>query len=358
LFSNRTNLICLSYTLRGSARNGIGTEIIHWEDNRMATTVWRGHISFGLISIPVRLFRAARAERVKLRQLYRVPAEAASQKLRPTVPSVEWNGGATPGVTPAPHSDAGENEAVLAPVRRAAVSEDDREPIPDQAVEKGYEFEKGRFVAIGAEELKAIAPKTATEMEILEFVRLQEVDPVYFETSYYVAPEEAGEKPYSLLYRALQETGLVAVARFAMHGREHIVILRPGSRGVLCHTMYFNSEIRADQEYRADPSVVAKKELDLAKELIHSLAIAFDPATYRDTFRDQLEALIAAKVEGREPAATTQRAVASPVIDIADALRKSLAAVKKPPAAAKKATASTRKPHVEKPAARNSSGRR
>jgi DNA end-binding protein Ku len=327
----------------------------------MASTVWRGHISFGLISIPVRLFRAARAERVKLRQLYRVPAEAAAadRKLRPTVPALERNGGATPRTAAAvPDSDAGESESVFAPVRRAAVSEDDRKLIPDETIEKGYEFEKGRFVAIGAEELKAIAPKTATEMEIIEFVRLREVDPVYFETSYYVAPEGAGEKPYSLLYRALQETGLVAVARFAMHGREHIVILRPGRRGVLCHTMYFNSEIRADQEYPADPSVVAKKELDLAKELIHSLAIAFDPAKYRDTYRDQLAALIAAKVEGREPAATKSKPAASPVIDIADALRKSLAAVKKPPASTKKPGASARNSRVEKPVVRNSSGRR
>lgn len=322
----------------------------------MASTVWRGHISFGLISIPVRLFRAARAERVKLRQLYRVPT-AVSAKTPPTVTPIERNGGIRP-FEEQPGPEVGESEPELAPIRRAAVSEGDREPIPEQDIEKGYEFEKGRFVAIGAEELKAIAPKTTTEMEILEFVKLQEVDPVYFETSYYVRPEEAGEKPYSLLYRALQETGLVAVARFAMHGREHIVILRPGGRGILCHTMYFNSEIRADEEYRTDASIVVKKELDLAKQLIHSLAVSFEPAKYTDAYRDQLEAMIAAKVEGREIVAVKPKATASPVVDISDALRKSLAAVKKPPAAAKKAAAGAgRNPQVEKRAARGRTGR-
>jgi DNA end-binding protein Ku len=204
---------------------------------------------------------------------------------------------------------------------------------------KGYEYQKDQYVALDADELKSLAPKTATEMEILEFVKLEEVDPIYFETSYYVRPEEAGEKAYALLYRALQLSGLVAVARFAMHSREHVVILRPGKKGLITHTMFFASEVRSEEEHAADTSSLKPKELELAQTLIGSLAASFEPEKYHDTYREQLEALIQAKVEakaeGKTPAAKAPPAAKSRVVDIADALQRSLAALKKPPAAEK-----------------------
>ena len=222
----------------------------------------------------------------------------------------------------------------LAPVRRIAVDEADESIVPKRALTKGYEYEKDRFVALDPEELKSIVPKTATEMEILEFVKLDDIDPVYFEASYYVRPEGAGEKPYALLYEALQKTRLVAIAKFAMHNREHVVILRPGKSGLISHTMYFTSEVRAEQEYRADKNLVAERDLDLAEKLIHSLAAEFEPEKYRDTYREKLEALIQSKVEGKRASQEPAPSRRAPVVDMTEALRQSLALMKKPPRSA------------------------
>src|SRR5207253_7472825 len=121
------------------------------------------------------------------------------------------------------------------------------------------------------------------EMQIQEFVKLEDIDPIYFETSYFVHPEEAGEKTYALLFESLKETGLVAIAQFAMHRREHVVAIRAGQSGIIAHTLYFASEVRSDQEYVTDPSGLSTKELSLAKTLIKNLEEKFDPQKYRDT---------------------------------------------------------------------------
>jgi DNA end-binding protein Ku len=289
----------------------------------MATSVWRGHISFGLVSIPVRLFRAARSERVNLRELYRIPREAPAPAPQSTSRLQLQQ--------PDPHE---EPEEVIVPVRRVPVQESTGETIEKTAITKGFEVEKNRFVTLDAEELRELVPKTATEMEILEFVHLAEVDPVYFETSYYVRPEEAGQQAYALLFEAMRQSGLVGVARFAMHRREHVVILRPGRRGIISHTMFYEAEVRADQEYAADPSLVNPKNLELAKILTESLAAKFDPSKYHDTYRERLQALIDAKAQAGQtaPAAASAPLPAAKVADIAEALRNSLKALKKPAA--------------------------
>jgi DNA end-binding protein Ku len=301
----------------------------------MASTVWRGFVTFGLISIPVRLFRAARAERVSFRRLYRAePSEAPVSRHEP-----EPEPDRLPPEPAISHSKRGraiEPEPppmptpILAPVQQASVREGSGEVVPRTSVVKGYEYEKDRYVVVEADELKTLAPKTSSEMQIEEFVKLSDVDPVYFETSYYVIPEEAGQKAYALLYRSLQVAGLVAVAQFAMHSREHVIILRPGGKGLLAHTMFYSSEVRADDEYAADTSSVTQKELDLAQQLIHSLAAAFQPQKYRDTYRERLESLIAQRVAGQPAASTAKPSVAASVVDITEALQRSLAALKKP----------------------------
>src|SRR5262249_26791588 len=156
----------------------------------------------------------------------------------------------------------------VAPIRRIAAPQTSDEPLASYEVTKGYEFAKDQFVTLEPEELKALTAQTSAEMEVLEFVKLSEVDPVYFDTSYYVRPAEVGEKPYALLFEALKRADVVGIARLAMHRREHFVILRPGNSGLIAHTMFFRQEIRADQEYNADPTLVARKELDMAKLLI------------------------------------------------------------------------------------------
>jgi len=300
----------------------------------MASTVWRGYISFALISIPVRLFRAARAERISLRRLYR-----AGDKREPASAS-EPASPPEPVTLPEPATRNSPREMpVLAPVQQASVLTGRDRALPETSIVKGYEYEKDRFVAIEPDELKSAAIKTSTAMEIQEFVLLAEIDPVYFETSYYVVPEEAGEKAYALLYRSLQLTGLVAIAQFAMHGREHVVILRPGKKGVLAHTMFFSSEVRADEEFPADPGILTKKELDLAQSLIHSLAGHFEPEKYHDAYRQKLQSLIEEKVKARPKREPAQIPQPSKVVDIAEALRQSLASLKKPASSAGKARA-------------------
>jgi DNA end-binding protein Ku len=219
-------------------------------------------------------------------------------------------------------------------VRHISVGQSSEERAPAASITKGFEYERGRFVTLAPEELRSIAPQTSSDMEIKEFVRLAEIDPVYFEASYYVKPEEAGRKPYALLYEAMREAGFAGIGRFTMHRRERVAILRAGPTGLLAHTMYFASEVRSDQEVRADTSLVTPKEVALAKTLVNALAEPFDPSKYRDAYRERLEALIAAKVEGRQTAIVTATPHAKPVADIMEALRKSLEAVKKPAAKA------------------------
>ena len=125
-------------------------------------------------------------------------------------------------------------------VKQVLFCQAEDKPIPRSEIVKGFEYEKDRYVVIEDEEVKKVAPQTAKVMEILEFVKSDHVDPIYFETSYYMAPDEAGEKPYALLFDALKKTGYAGVAKIAMHNREHIVILRPGKNGVLLHTMYLH----------------------------------------------------------------------------------------------------------------------
>jgi DNA end-binding protein Ku len=270
----------------------------------------------------VRLYKAARKERVKLREVYRV--DTASEP-PPEEPDAEI-GVEDIAALPNLRQEVVEEAPALAPVRRVAV-EDSGRILPLPAIEKGFEFEKGRFVRLEPGELKVLIPKTSTEMELLEFVDLPSIDPIYFETSYYAQPEPAGEKPYALLYESLKQTGLAGVARIAMHRREHIVIIRSGSSGLIAHTMFFSDEVRRSQEYEANTALVNAKELELANTLVRALTAEFTPEKYRDTYREQLEKLIEAKIAG-QPAPPS--AAPKAAIDIMEALRKSLAGLKKP----------------------------
>ena len=284
-------------------------------------SVWRGFLSFGLISIPVQLLKAARAERVTLRQVYRVEAETTVTK------SSAGRGRGKKEPEPV--------EEVVAPVRRVASTGADDGVLPDAKVLKGYEFEDGRFVTIEPEELKALEASTGSQMEVLEFVPLQEVDPVYFESSYYVRPDPGGEKPFALLFTAMQRAGLVAVAQFAMNRREHVTLIRSGRHGLVAHTMFYATEVRANDEYRADTTLVQQKELALADRLVNSLTAAFEPEKYHDSYKERLEALIAEKVAGKATLKGSPARKAAPVIDIMEALQQSIAGIRKGPTKAK-----------------------
>jgi len=256
----------------------------------MASSVWKGHLTFGLVSFPIRLFSAARSETISFNLLHKDD-----------------------------HSR----------IRQVVYCQAEDKPVPRSELVKGYEYEKDHYVEIEDEDIKKVAPKTAKVMEILEFVKADDVDPVYLESSYYVAPDEGGEKPYALLFQALRESKYFALAKVAMHNREHIIVLRPGAKGILSHTMFYQDEIRQVDEFRTDTSLVKDKELAMAKMLISSLEAEFKPQKYHDNYRANLQQMIEAKVAGQNVVATPETHVA-PVIDIMEALKKSLAEKRKP----------------------------
>jgi len=265
----------------------------------MATSIWKGHLTFGLVSFPVRLFTAARSETISFNQLHK-------------------------------HDNSRVKQVIY------CAAED--KPIPRSEIVKGFEYEKGKYVVVEDEEIKKVAPKTAKVMEIQEFVKGGDVDPVFLESSYYMAPDEGGEKPYALLFEALKQTNYYGVAKVAMHNREHVVILRPGSRGMVLHTMYYADEVRRSEEFRTDPATLKDKELALAKMLVESLAGDFEPEKYHDAYRDNLRKMIEAKIEGHKVVETPETNIA-PVIDIMEALKKSLE-MRKPPMVAHAAAGS------------------
>jgi DNA end-binding protein Ku len=268
----------------------------------MATTVWKGHLTFGLISIPVRMYAAARGERISFNQLHK---ECHSRLKQP----------------------------LFCPVCNRNVERAE--------IVKGYEYEKDQYVLFNEEELDKVEPPSARVMEILEFVKLGEIDPIYFDASYYVAPEDAGVKAYQLLMKAMEESGYAAIAKLTMHQREHIVIIRPSARGMMLHTMFYSSEIRASESAPTDKIELKDQERKLAQQLIESLATPFDPQKYHDEYQESVRAMIAAKQQGQEVTEAAQPHMA-PVVDLMEALKKSLAE-KQPPASAATPEAVARK---------------
>jgi len=190
---------------------------------------------------------------------------------------------------------------------------------------KGYEYRKGEYVVIEPEEIKKIEPKTAKAMEILEFVKEHDVDPIYFESSYYMVAEEAGKRPYALLARALQDSRYVAIAKLTMHNREYTVFLRSYDGGMMLHTMYYQDEVRALENFGTDKVELKEAELKIANQLISALAAEWEPEKYHDTFQENLKALIKARLEGKEVTAVEHPGKPAPVVDLMAALKDSLA---------------------------------
>jgi DNA end-binding protein Ku len=253
----------------------------------MATSVWKGYLTFGLISIPIRLFSAARTERIGLNQLHNVCKTRIRMPLY--CPQCERQ-------------------------------------VPRNEIIKGYEYEKDQYVLFDEAELDKIEPQSARAMEILEFVKVDEIDPLYFDASYYVTPEDEGRKAYQLLLDAMGESEYAAIAKLTMHQREHIVVVRPRTKGMTLHTMFYTSEIREVAEYgkidaASEPKPAEKK---LAEQLIESLAAPFEPEKYKDQYMESMEAMINAKQQGLEIAEAPHPKLA-PVIDLMEALKKSIA---------------------------------
>jgi len=197
---------------------------------------------------------------------------------------------------------------------------------------KGFEYRKGEYVVVEPEEIKKIEPKTAKAMEILEFVKQSEVDPIYFESSYFLMPEEAGRRPYALLARALEESEYLAVAKLTMHNREYTVLLRPSEGGIMLHTMYYEDEVKRLESFGKVDVELKDAEVKVAHKLVEALAAKFEPGKYHDTFEENVKKLIQAKLEGKEVAEVEKPRKLAPVVDLMAALKQSLEQTgKKPP---------------------------
>ncbi len=292
----------------------------------MASTVWRGQLTFGLVSFPVRLLIAARKKRVALHYLRQpvVPVSADEPDDEPVEVADETRVEQSSRVMP---------EAPVARVRQEWMSASEGEAVAPQELVKGYEVSPDRYVTFNREELRAMRPANSPDMQILRSVRLADIDPVYFETSYYVIPDRSADRPYSLLFAALQRSGYVAIAKVTMHGREHVVVVRPGEKSLLAHTIYYNDEIRADNEFKGVVGDVAPKELKLAESFVEAIAGEFAPEEFKDTHRELLEQMIASKLE-RDAVSESAPVVAgkppSPVVNILEALQRSLDLARKP----------------------------
>lgn len=245
-------------------------------------------ISFGLVAIPVKLYSATVAsERISFNLLRATDGSRVKQQY-------------------------------------LAVA--DGAPVERSDMVKGYEFAKDQFVMFTAEELKALEDTTSHAIDIGQFVPLQTVDPVYFDGTYYLAPDKGGAKPYALLATALRKAGQCALGRWISRGKEHIVAIRSIGDGLAMHQLHFKAEVREVKELGVEPAAVSDAELKLAQQLINQLAAArFDPNEYSDDFKARVEAAIEKKIHGKEIALSdAPKPSGGNVIDLMEALRASI----------------------------------
>ncbi len=295
---------------------------------RMATAVWRGQLTFGLLSFPVKLYVAARRDPISFRNLRKREEEPEPAP----VPTTKFT--AQPAQEAPEPVYTPEDRVTHTPVTTTAeISSPTPAPVMTPIM-KGYEFEKDQFVAIDPAEIKKLAKSTSRDMEVTEFVHWNEIDPVFLDASYFVIPDPSGEKPYSLLCAAMKKTGFAAIAQIVMHGREQVLVLRLGTKGLVAHTMFYNSEVRREEEF-APSAEFGAKELDLASKLIEHMEAPFQPEQYVDQYKARVQALIDEKVNrvAAAPAATEAPVARKKPVDILEALKRSLeqAAARKAP---------------------------
>ena len=247
-----------------------------------------GTISFGLVSIPVKMYTAASPAGVSFNQLH----AKCGNRLR---------------------------QQMFCPV--------DNEVVDRSQIVKGYEFQKDQYVRFTDEEIKSLEGEASKVIDITEFVPLSTVDPIYFEKTYYLGPDKGGEKAYRLLTDAMAKTERVALAKFVMRGKESLVLIRPSQHGLMLHTMYFADEVRDFGEVGKGESATLKEgELGLALRLIEDLSHEeFKPEQYQDDYRQRVLDLVNSKVEGKEVTTVAPEAHRAQVIDLMDALKQSLA---------------------------------
>jgi DNA end-binding protein Ku len=251
--------------------------------------IWSGTISFGMVSIPVRLYTATESHDVHFHLLHK----GCGARLK----NVRW-----------------------CPRHEKAIAWED--------TERGYEYAKGKYVAISEEDLEHLPMKTVHTVEISDFVKLEDVDPIYYDKAYYLSPEETGTKAFVLLRQALEETGRAAVAKVAIRDKENLCLLRPYEAVLSMETMLYANEIRSTEDIAVDSARVSPKELQMAVSLIENLSNTFDPGRYGDEYQLALKKVIKAKVDGA-PLPTVPEEKGGKVVDLMEALRASIEQTKK-----------------------------
>ena len=260
----------------------------------MPRAIWSGSISFGLLNVPVKLYSAVSKKSVSFREL---------------------------------------RESDGSRIRHKRVAESDGEEVPYEEIVKGYEVAPEQYVVITREELEQLDPKKTRAIEIKDFVDLDDIDPIYFDHPYYLGPDKGAEKAYGLLVKAMEDSRKVAIARFVLRNKENLAALRPMDGVMTMATMRFADEVVTPDEIadsiEGDPGKPTKKELEMAKALIDSLAGEFEADEYRDEYREEVLALIERKAKGESVvAAKSEAPTPTKAPDLMAALEESLAAVK------------------------------
>ena len=256
----------------------------------MARPLWNGSISFGLVTIPVKLYNAVSRKNVSFNQ---IDTRTGSR------------------------------------IKMKKVSSVDGTDVPDEAIVKGYELTSGNYVLLTAEELDAFEARASKAIEIEEFVDLDEIDPIFYDSAYYLAPDKATVKPYALLMRAMQATNKVGIARFVMRSKQYVAAIRPRDGHLVLSTMVYADEVvdpvSIGEIEEAGEVDVSERELNMAQQLIESLAAAFDPEQFTDTYREQVLGLIERKAAGEEAIEAPAPAASTPkVVDLLAALEASV----------------------------------
>ena len=261
----------------------------------MARAIWSGSISFGLLNVPVKLYSAVARRGISLREI---------------------------------------RESDGARIRHRRVAEGTDEEVPYEEIVKAFEIAPDRYVPLTKDEMAGLAPEKTRAIEVLDFVELGEIDPIYFDSPYYVGPAEGAEKAYLLLATAMEESGRVAIARFVFRNKEHLAALRPAGGVLTLTTMRFGDEIVSPGELSdvlpEEESRAGSREVEMAEKLIDSLTRDFDPSAYRDEYREELLALVERKAEGKEvlTAPVPDELAPTGAPDLMTALQDSIAAVK------------------------------
>jgi DNA end-binding protein Ku len=251
--------------------------------------IWTGSISFGLVTVPVRMISATRSQDVRFHQL---------------------------------------EEGTGSRIRLKRISEKTGEEVTNDRIVKGFELEKDKYVIIEAEEIASLKPKATRQIEIEDFVDLADIDPVFFEQPYYLIPDKDNAKAYRLLAEVMEDLGKVAIGRFVLRSKEALVAIRPVDGALVLETMRFADEVLAidrEQPLAEPASEPTEREKEMARQLVNSLTAEFDPTKYHDEYREELLALIDKKAAGEEIVAATSTEEPAKVLDLMAALEASLA---------------------------------